>query len=129
MLRHESCPFRDPFQQRHVMRDVIQKVIAAEAEAKQKVLSAQAEVQRLVNEARKLAQEKKETARQTAQLESDKIMASAISSAEAGKQKQLAQAAADIAMQVRLDADTARQAVAAVVRCVCGSPNEHKGFL
>jgi vacuolar-type H+-ATPase subunit H len=53
------------------MRDVIQKVIATEAEAKQQVLAARSEAERILSETQKRAQELTAGARSAVQLETN----------------------------------------------------------
>jgi vacuolar-type H+-ATPase subunit H len=103
-----------------VMRDVIQRIIAAEAEARQRVQAANSEAERILSEARKRAQELVAAARQTARLDAEKMLATTLQTAAAEKKERLAHAAAEIETQVRVDEATARQAVEAVTRCVCG---------
>ena len=102
------------------MRDLIQKVIATEAEAKQQVQSAKIEAERISVEARKRAQELVTVARQTAQLEADKILAAGWQAAEVEKRQCLARATAEIETLVQLDAATPQQVAETVTRCVCG---------
>jgi len=110
------------------MRDVIQKVIATEAEAKQRVQAAKSEAERILSEARKRAQELVAAARQTARLDAEKMLATTLQTAAAEKQERLTHAAAEIETQVRVDEATARQAVEAITRCVCGSPQPPRGI-
>lgn len=102
------------------MRDVIQQVIATEAVAKQMVQSARLGAEQILSEARKRAQELTAVARQEAQLEAQQILATATTGAGRDKQARLASIAAEIEKQVSLDEIVRQQAVAAVVRCVCG---------
>jgi len=102
------------------MRDVIQKIIATEAQARQKVQAANSEAERILSEARRDTQELVTAARQTARLAAEKMLATTLQTTEAEKQERLAHAAAEIETQVKVDEATVRQAVEAVVRCVCG---------
>lgn len=109
------------------MRDVIQKIITTEADARQRVQSAKAEAERILTGARKRADELKAAARQMARLDVDKLMAAALQTAEAERQERLNRAAAEIQTQVKIDKATAGQAAEAVVRCVCGFGQPTKG--
>ena len=106
------------------MRDVIQKVVATEAEAKRMVQAAQSEAERILLEARKRAQELMAAAQWEARLEAEKIFAAALQAAEAEKQEKLASTAAEINTRVCLDEGTVRQAAEAVTRCVRGFPRQ-----
>ena len=102
------------------MRDVIQRVIAAEAEAKKMVQSARSEAEQILSAAQSQAQAITAMARREAQLEAGAMLAAATRDAALTKQSRLASFAAEIENQVHLDAVTRQQAVAVVVRCVCG---------
>jgi vacuolar-type H+-ATPase subunit H len=106
-----------------VMNDVIQKVVATEAEAKRMVLAAKSEADRILSAAQKRAQELTATARKDVQLEAQNILAQAMAEAEKNQQARLASVAAGMEKQVYLDAAARRQAVEAVIRCVCGKGN------
>lgn len=84
------------------------------------VQSAQSEADRILSEARKRAQEWTTTMREQAKREVQEILFQAESRAEQEKQVRLAAATAQIEQQVNLDEQVRQQAVAAVVRCVCG---------
>jgi len=102
------------------MRDVIQKVLATETEAKRLVAAAQADADRIVTAAQQRGQALRAAARQEARGEADQIMAKAAQIAGQEKQERLARAAAEIEAQIRLDETTKQRAVAGVIRCVCG---------
>ncbi len=102
------------------MRDVIQKVMATEAEAKRMVLAARSEAERILSEAQKRAQELTTAARLAARLEAERILEPALQAAEAEKQERLVRSAAEIEIQVRVDEAAVRQAAQALARCVCG---------
>ena len=109
------------------MRDVIQRIVATEAEARQKVQAAKAEAERIMFEARKGAQELVAKARQSSRLEADAVLAAALRLAEAERSQRLAGATAAIEVQVTVEEATVRQAVAAVTRCVCGFHQTSRG--
>ncbi len=102
------------------MRDVVQKVIEAEAEAKRLVQAAQAEAERILAEAQNQGQQLITRARQEARTEAERMVEAAVRAAEQEKQKRLAHLAAEIESSLRLDEATRRHAVAAAIRCVCG---------
>ena len=103
------------------MRDVIQKVIAAEAEAKRILGAGRAEGDRILSEARQQAQELAARSRQEARAEAGRILESAVQEAEGEKQKRLSRSIAEIEAQIHLDEATRQHAVDAVVRFVCGA--------
>lgn len=103
------------------MRDVIQKIIVTETEARQRVQAARAEAERILSEARAHAQEIVEAARQSARLEADEVLTEALRNAETEKKRRLARVAAEIEAQIHIDDATARQMTDAVARCVRGS--------
>jgi vacuolar-type H+-ATPase subunit H len=102
------------------MRDVIQKIIATESEAKAIVEAARAEADRILSDARKKGQDIVERALQEARVEAEKIVEAAIEGAEREKEKRLTHAAAEIETQIQLDQKSRQWAVEGVVRCVCG---------
>ena len=125
--RAEQLPFYHPGRGRRVlvedkpvMRDVIQKVIASEAEAKHRVQAARSEAERVLSEAQKRAQEMVATARQTARREAEKVLADAMPAAEAQQRQQLTRVADEIERQVSVDPVTIQQVAEAVTRCVGG---------
>lgn len=101
------------------MRDVIQRVIATEAEAKCIVEAARVEGARILAEAQKRSQDIATRARQEAQIEAKRMVEAAVSEAGREKQERLARAAAEIETQVRLEETTKQRAVEASIRCVC----------
>lgn len=102
------------------MREVIQKVIATEAEARCIVEAARTEAGRITSEAQKQAESLVALARQEARVETERIMAAALPEAECEKQGLLARATVEMESQIRFDQDTRDRAVKAVIRCVCG---------
>ena len=101
------------------MRDVIQKIISTESEAKLAVEEARAEAERIISDAQRRGGNLVEQARQEALAEAKKIVDASVEEAERNKQYQLAQAAIEIEEQIRLDPATRQWAVEGVVRCVC----------
>jgi vacuolar-type H+-ATPase subunit H len=102
------------------MRDIIQKVIAAEAEAKHILEKAREESDGILTHAQRQAQELTDRVRREARLEGEQMLAAAAQEAEREKQECLARGAAEIVTQVRLEEALMQRAVRAVVRSVCG---------
>ena len=103
------------------MRDVIQKVLETEAEAKRLVEAAKSEAEDILSKARQQAQELLAQAHRELRTEAERIVAAAVEAAEREKQERLARAAAEIKVQIRLDEAVTRRAVEGVVQCVCGT--------
>jgi vacuolar-type H+-ATPase subunit H len=108
------------------MRDVIQKVIASEAEAKQIVAAARSEGERVVSSARKRAEELRARVNRETRAEVEQLLDEASRGAERKKQECLARARVEIERHVRLESSLRQQAVAEVVRCVCGPLHQIK---
>lgn len=102
------------------MRDVIEKVIAAEAEAKRMVEAARAEADRISSEAQKQGEELVARTRRQARAEAESMIEAALRAAEQEKRERLARIAAEIETEVRLDESTRQRAVTGAIRCVCG---------
>lgn len=103
------------------MREVIQRVIAAEAEAKRIVAAAQAEAEQIAAEARNRTDTLVAHARADANAEAERIVDAAVRDAELEKQEQLARIAAEIEAQIRLDDPVRECVIAGALRCVCGN--------
>ena len=103
------------------MRDVIQKVIAAEGEAKLIVKAARKEGDCILTDARTQAQDLVDQARKEARLEAERMLEAAEQEANQEKQERLTRAAAEIQTQIRLEEPIMQRAVGIVVRCVCRS--------
>jgi len=101
------------------MRDVIQKIVATENEAKLAVEEARAEADRILSDAQKKGHDVIERARQEALIEADKIVEAAVEAAEREKQDRLADAVTQIESQTQLEPATRKWAVEEIVRCVC----------
>lgn len=104
------------------MRDVIQRMLEAEAEAKRLTEQAEAEAERLRAEARRQVQDLMEQVRRQTRADVDRIIAAALEQAQQEKQTRLAQADAAMDSEVRIDESMRRSAVEAIVRAVCGNP-------
>lgn len=101
------------------MRDVIQKVIAAETEAKGAIEAARIERERILSDARKKADNIADQALRDTHIETERITASAEEAAEREKQESLARIAAGIESEVQLDRNRRKQTVEEIVRYVC----------
>jgi vacuolar-type H+-ATPase subunit H len=104
------------------MRDIIQKIIATESEARLIVESAKAEADRILSDAQKRGNDLVEQARAKALMESHAIVETAVKEIEREKQLRLAEAVAEIERQIRLEPTTMQWAIEGVVRCVCRQP-------
>jgi vacuolar-type H+-ATPase subunit H len=102
------------------MRDVIEKIIVTENEAKTIVETARTQAEGIIAEARRKGQDMVEHARREAGVEAEKIMHTAIDAAEQEKASSLALARKSIEQEIRLDEESTRKAVEGVVQCVCG---------
>jgi len=102
------------------MRDVIQKMLEAEAEAKRLLSEAEAEADRIRADARRRAQRLVETARQEARDEADRLHAEAAEQAGRDRDAGLSRAAQRIEQEVGIDPERRREAVETVVRAVAG---------
>jgi vacuolar-type H+-ATPase subunit H len=100
------------------MRDVIQKIIATENEAKLIVEAARAEADRILSEAQRKAHDPIERARQETLIEAERIVEAAVEAAEREKQHRLVDAANEIESQIQLEPATKKWAVEGVVQCV-----------
>lgn len=101
------------------MRDVIQKIIATESEAKLIVEAARAEADRILSDAQTKGNDIVERARQEALIEAGKILETAVVTAEREKQHRLADFASEIEKQIQLNPESRKSAIEGVVRCVC----------
>lgn len=104
------------------MREVIQQLVAVEAEAQQIVQAAQAEADRILADAQHQAQVVMARGREDARVAAETVLATAIAEALRDKQARLAEAGVKIDAEVRFDEQAAEQIVTEIVRCVtCGS--------
>jgi vacuolar-type H+-ATPase subunit H len=102
------------------MRDIIEKIIVTENEAKTIVEKARSQAEDIVAEARRKGQDMVEHARRDAGTEAEKIIQTAVNAAEREKASSLALAHDRIEQGIRLDEESTRQAVEGVLQCVCG---------
>jgi vacuolar-type H+-ATPase subunit H len=101
------------------MRDVIQKIIATESEAKLIVEAAKAQADIILSDAQKKGHDIVELARQEAANEAGKIVDAAVEAANQEKQSSLKNAAVEIESRIRLDPATRQRAIEGIIRCVC----------
>jgi len=101
------------------VRDVIQKIVATEAEAKSAVEEARAQADRILSEARRKARDIAAQANVEANTEAECIVAAAVEAADKEKEERLVRAAAKIDKQVGIDEAGRRRVVEKVVRCIC----------
>ena len=104
------------------MRELIQRLVETEAEAKAIVEGARVEAARLIEAAKNEAQGLTAAARRDAGDKAEAIIHAAMEEALLEKQQRLAQAKADIESRVRLDDSTKGRLINAVVRCVGHGP-------
>lgn len=104
------------------MRDVVQKIIETEGEAKLVVEAAVTEAESIMSQAREKARDLVEKARQEVLAETEKIVEDSIKAAEHEKQVRLADASAKIESEIQLDAAVRELAVEGIVGCVCRRP-------
>lgn len=102
------------------MREVIQALLDAEAEAKRVVEQARVEAERIVSDARKQAAEMETSAAQQIRAEAGQRIERAAESARAEKQKRLAAEQARIKEEFRPGPATLEVIVKAAVDCICG---------
>ena len=118
----EGCLANPGWSARAILREVIQRVTEAEAEAKRFVAAATAEAERIVSDANKQGEQLVAQARQEAKAEVNRLVEAAILGAEWEKQERLACLAAEIKEQVCLTETNRQRAVAGSVRGGCGKP-------
>ena len=102
------------------MREVIQRVVEAEAEGRRFVAAARAEAERLRAEAQGQARELLERTQAEVRVAAAQLVATTVEEAEREKQEKIAQATPTIAAAVRLDGGTRQRLVDAIIRCVTG---------
>jgi len=110
------------FLRRRFMREVVQKIIATESDAKAVIDKAKAEADRILSDAQKKGHDIIERARQEAHIEAEKIVETVVAEAEQEKQYRLSLAIAAIENQIKLEPEFKQKAVEWVIRCVCKLP-------
>ena len=103
------------------MRDVIQKMLEAEAEAKRIVAGAEAEAERIRADARRQAHQLTDQARAETRTDTDRIAEEAAGRSDSQRRAAIADAAKTIDDGLHLDEPLRTRAVETVVRRVCGS--------
>jgi ATP synthase H subunit len=102
------------------VREIIEKLMATEEEAKSILAQARQESTALLRDAQTRAQELLERAQREARDDAERILKKGQQQAAAEEQECLARADTEIASQVRLEPSVKQRAVRAVVRCVIG---------
>jgi vacuolar-type H+-ATPase subunit H len=102
------------------MREVIQGLLEAEAEARSIVRSARAEADRKVAEAGKGARDRVAQERLQTRAEAARIVEAAIEAAGRLRNERLNRATEEISRQISMDADKAERLAMAVVACISG---------
>ncbi|MCX5684693.1 MAG: hypothetical protein NT049_13535 [Planctomycetota bacterium] len=100
------------------MREVIQKMVEAEGDAKRLLDEAKTAADRLLGEARRQAQGLLEQSRGEAKAAAAKVVESAVQEDEREKKERLAREIAAVEAETRMDDAVRRAAVEAVVKAV-----------
>jgi vacuolar-type H+-ATPase subunit H len=103
-----------------VIRETIQRVIAAEDEAKRLVEAARNEGDALRADYRRRAKELAENTEQELRLAGAKILETVAEDARREREDRIRKASSELEAIIRLDEGVAREAVDAIIRCVCG---------
>jgi vacuolar-type H+-ATPase subunit H len=102
------------------MRETIHRVLAAEDEAKRLVETAREEGEAHLADCRRQAESLAADAGREVRLASAALLEAAAVEARREREELIRQASVEIAGTLRLDEVLARQAVDAIVQCVCG---------
>jgi vacuolar-type H+-ATPase subunit H len=102
------------------MHEVIQQIIASEAEAKQIIAAARVEANRLLAQAREQAEAMRAIARHETQAEVGRIAEEAARAVALEKKARISHAATELEQHLRLDNTLRQRFVDEIVRCVCG---------
>ena len=103
------------------MRDVIQKIVATENQAKRIVEDGRTQADRILLEARKKAQDITAKAYQDAGREAQEIIAEAAREAEGERQKTLNEALETLEREVIIDERSRQKIIDEIIRHVCGT--------
>ncbi len=103
-----------------MIRETIQRVIAAEDEAKRLVEAARSEGEALLVDYRRRAKELAANTEQELRLAGAEILETAAEEARCEREDRIRKASAEIEAVTRLDEAVAREAVDAIIGCVCG---------
>lgn len=101
------------------MRDVIEKIVSTENEAKEIIEKAKSLRDQILSDARRKSQEIIDRARQEAIAEADNIINAAVEAAEMEKQMKLTHAAKDIENRFTLKQETRKALIDLIIRQVC----------
>lgn len=101
------------------MREVIQRVLTAEAEAKGLVAAARQEADGLLSAARRESDEVVARVTREARLEAQRLVEAAVSAAQREKEDRLTEVAAGLETGLRLDEGARQDAIAGALHCIC----------
>lgn len=102
------------------MRDVIQKIVATENQARRIVEEGRSQADRILFDARKQAQDINMKAYQDAGREAQEIVAEAARAAEDQKRESLAEASAAMEREIVIDEGLKQEILEEIIRHVCG---------
>ena len=102
------------------MREAIRKLVEAEDAAKQCVSAAKQQSEEILASARSHAQARLDRARREARRDAEQLVQCACEQAEQDKRSILAQTAASLEQQLCIDQATFERAVEAIIRCIRG---------
>ncbi len=102
------------------MHEVIQSVIATEAEANEIVATARTEANRIANEARQKRVNLVARVQAEARAEAERIVATAVEQAERELREGRERVAAELDIQLQIPPDIRESVIVAAMRCVCG---------
>lgn len=102
------------------MRDVIQKIVATENQAKRIVEEGRAQADRILADARKQAQDINMRSYQDAGKEAQDIVARAVEAAEGQKRENLAKASVVIEREIVIDEGLKQKIIEEIIRHMCG---------
>lgn len=101
------------------MKEVIERIVSTENEAKSIIEKARSEAEQIISEAKKQAQDIMENTKKEAIIETQHIIDSSTKKAEEEKQKKLTQKAKEIKDQFVINEDTKQKAIEWVIKTVC----------
>lgn len=101
------------------MRETIQRVMAAEDEAMRLVEAAREEGEAFLVDCRRRARDVSERTQREARLEGEELLEASAEGACREREERIRRASAEIEASICLDEAVARQAIDAIIRCVC----------
>ncbi|HOJ42852.1 MAG TPA: hypothetical protein PK800_01905 [Syntrophorhabdaceae bacterium] len=101
------------------MKEVIEKIVSTENEAKSIIEGAKIEADRIISEAKRKAQDIIEKTKRDAIIEAQKIIDLAIEKAQQEKEKRLIEKAREIKSQFVLNEEARQKAIDWIVKTVC----------